>query len=94
MAERLTDPEDFQRQQSPYNEILANLASLNEIVTALFSGLATGETPDESYANLVFETLRDHNWRLGFSFNEERPPAEWYDKLEAERRKDRDEPRS
>jgi hypothetical protein len=61
-------------------DIAKNLASLNEIVNALFSGLALGETPDEAFCNLVFETLREHSWRLGFTFNEERPPIGWHDK--------------
>lgn len=60
-------------------DLAENLASLNEIVVALFSGLALGEKPDEAYANLVFEALREHNWRLGFAFNEERPSAKWYE---------------
>jgi hypothetical protein len=83
---RRFDGTEFEQGMSPYNEILANLASLNEIVNALFSGLAIGETPDDNYANLVFRKLRDHTWRLGFEFNEERPPPDFYDKLEREHR--------
>lgn len=67
-------------------DLAANLASLNEIVSALFSGLALGETVDEAYANLVWQKLREHSWQLGFAFNEERPTAEWLTKrLEEDR---------
>lgn len=79
MADRLDPsiPQEVSHQR--VTDIAANVASLNEIVSALVSAVATGETVDESWANLVFETLREQNWRLGFAFNEERPPASWYE---------------
>lgn len=78
MADRLEPSIPQEVSHERVTEIAKNLASLNEIVNALFSGLALGEQVDETYANLVFETLRSHNWRLGFTFNEERPTHEWY----------------
>lgn len=60
-------------------DIAENLASLNEMVSALISGLALGDRVDDDWSRLAFETLREHNWRLGFEFNEERPPDGWHD---------------
>lgn len=62
-------------------EVIRNLASLNEVVTALWSGYALGEKPDTQYVKLVSDTLRDHSWRLGFEFNGSRPSADDIERL-------------
>lgn len=65
---------------SVINEMTANLASLNEIMVAAFSGWILGEEPDYEFVKLVTDILKDHTWRLGYEFNGFRPSAEWYEK--------------
>lgn len=64
------------------DEVVRNLASLNEIISELAMGISTGKTSDPEWSELVLTTLREHNWRLGFEFHGVRPPAEWYEKEE------------
>jgi hypothetical protein len=80
------DGSELDPRVSPFNEVLSNLVSLNEIISAAFSGWALGEKPDEHFAQLVNDTLRDHSWRLGFEFNGSRPSAEWLARDEYERK--------
>lgn len=52
--------------------IKANLASLNEIVNELISGLSQ----DPTFVQLAHDTLRDANWLLGYDFNDQKPEAD------------------
>lgn len=62
--------------------ITRNLASINEMLAELLRGLSTGETPDPAWVDLSVRTLKEHSWRLGFEFFEERPDVTWYAKEE------------
>ena len=86
MADRLHPSIPQEVSHERVTEIARNLASLNEMVSALVHGLAAEETIDDTWSQLAFETLREHNWRLGFTFNEERPTHEWYVKEKKEGR--------
>ncbi len=71
----------FDTRMSPYNEVLANLASLNEIIAQLALTISHGWTPDPEMTKLIISTLRDHTWRLGFEFEGQRPTAEDIERL-------------
>lgn len=75
-----TDGTPILPNQSPYNEILANLATLNEIMSDLFNGWLSGEKPDPEYVELVTETLKEHNWKLGFRFRDQKPTTEFLER--------------
>lgn len=54
-------------------DVVANLASLNEIIAELTAVVSV----DKSFTELVQDQLRDHSWALGCEFRDERPPAGW-----------------
>jgi hypothetical protein len=78
------DGSELDPRVSPFNEVLANLVSLNEAVTSLYAGLAAGEKVDPQFAEMLEGVLRDHSFRLGFQFFGERPDAAWFARDEAE----------
>jgi hypothetical protein len=55
--------------------VMANLASLNEIVTELVQASADGTRAEPEFAELVRDTLRQHTHALGFRFQGEIPPG-------------------
>lgn len=61
-----------QRADRMAQEMAANLASINEILAEMVSAAAAPE-----FAEVAVTTLRDHSWRLGFTFQGARPPAGW-----------------
>jgi hypothetical protein len=54
------------------DEIRANLASLNEIIAEMTAVVST----DPEFTGMVRGVLRDHSWKLGFSFQGQEPPAQ------------------
>lgn len=62
----------------------ANLASLNEIIAEMAQAMAMGFRPDQEFVGLVREQLRDHSWSLGYAFNGQEAPPEWFERREEE----------
>jgi len=56
------------------DQVMANLASLNEIAAELVDAVSD----DPEFAEMTRTVLKDHSWQFGFEFQGERPPAGWH----------------
>jgi hypothetical protein len=52
--------------------IKANLASLNEIIAEMTAAVSH----EAEFTEMVRGVLRDHSWKLGFTFQGQEPPAQ------------------
>lgn len=59
---------------SESEDVTKNLASLNEIVAELVTAISD----DPDFIELTRGVLREHSWKLGFSFQGEQPSREFY----------------